>query len=878
VANLTIYNDGSKYGDGSLYGRIEPELLAAQQANVRETALRVKVIDHHINDWTLVAGTALSTSPLSVAGTTTKQQLSYWYRLQMDMIILDNGTIVRVRNGDGSAGDRQIWYQEITDPTVASQWTSWSVKYSGTHYSVALAAATASTYHVYSSKSDGVYKNNALKEAYSNIVDIAPVRGQTDAMFLTVVITDALDSGRVLDLRYCNNIESVGFADDVLNWRWNRTYMSALKLDDGRIARLQVASFQHDPRAATIAESMAICFGPSYTNVTPVDPPYMIRGFAGQAGFNAITYPTLTKLSDGYYYVFYGEYRLDADKENAISVATLFWQRSKDLYHWSEPVAIGYDNMNPTGVAVVEKGGYVYLANNGAVYRRPTAVTEYDISNYISKLDMNIPTSLEDGRASFPIANLDGINDYLQDLGDRELTIEVGLKVANGTYQYTEFNDWWVDRVTQKMQNKVNRLSMSAYDIFRRLSNPLRDTYNFIGQVAFNDWYLGRANKLFNYYIRGGKPSFVKSSTSVYYQVRRIARSQFTLYTGWKGHNFDVTIRFRGGSIVSRRWGVVYRYVNSKNYYWARITNDEGTLQLVRYRNGTGTVLASYSISGGVYNPTIKVVTRYGFHYIYLKQRSSDTLNLRITHNETTPSVAPGYVGMRYYSAVTHNYQADLFSLTTWETNYTTDDLVKTALSIADLHDYVVAAGTERQLAIVWGPQTELANPAAALKELFTQYKLDMTWRNNILTVGQFKELEIIKTIQNESLSFDNTEESGQHINLASVDGQEDSYIAIDGPDTRARGRQIVAYFDVPELDTTEGVVARANEEIRQGVEGTKYNGETPLFFDLWRLDGVRWYDPAGVAHDLRIHSIEVTIDQSTEPSQHGRYELSPLT
>jgi hypothetical protein len=588
----------------------------------------------------------------------------------------------------------------------------------------------------------------------------------------------------------------------------------------------------------------------------------------------------LTQLSDGYYYIFYGEQRFDADKDNAISVATLFWQRSKDLYHWSEPVAIGYDQMNPTGVAVVEKSGYVYLANNGAVYRRPTAVVEYDITNYVPRVEMFVPTSLEEGRASIQVANPDGINDYLKDLGDREVTIEVGLKTADGSYKYTEFNDWWVDRVAQQMENAVNRLTLHTYDIFRRLSNQLRDTYNFIGQVAWNDWGVGRPNKLFNYYIRGGKPRFTTlSASSRVIEIRRIARSQFTLYTGWKGHNCDITIRFRGGSLVNKKWGVVYRYVNSKNYYWARITNDEGTLQLVRVRNGSSTTLASYSISGGTSSPTIRVQVRYGFHYIYLQRNNSgDTLNLRITHNETTPSVAPGYVGMRYYSASTNNYMADRFALTTWETNYTTDDLVKTALSFADLHDYIVAAGTERQLAIVWGPQTELATPAAALKELFEQHKLNMTWRNGTLTVGQFKELEIVRTIQNESIEFEVTEESGQRINLASVDGQEDSYIAIDGADTRSRGRQIVAYFDVPELDTTEAVVERANEEIRNGVTATRYRGVAPLFFELWRLDGVTWYDPAGDPHDLRIHTIQVTVEQNDEPVQHVEYELSPLT
>ena len=877
---VIVYGDAAAiYGTpGLYYGRIDPAMLVAQNDKTRMTDLRVKIYDDHLDDYVQIGSASDLPSTGSLGNATgiysTDQRYSE-YRLQQSSCILANGHLIRVRNGNGTAADRNIYIQDIADPTNPASWSAaWTLLYSGAYYAVAVVPATASTYHVYSATSAGIRKNNVVKQSLTGIIDISPVKGQMDAMFVTRVYKDSLDGKRVMDYSYSRNIETNAFVDDELNYRWLRSEMDALLLADGRIARVQTAAWTVDPRSTNLAESLMISFSPSYTSPTPPAPPRLIRGFAGQAGSNAIIHPTINLLSDGYYYLFYGESRFDADKDNAISVATLFWQRSKDLMHWSEPVAVGYDNMTPTGHSVVEYNGRVYITNNAKGWYRTEAITSYDISNYIPELHMNIASTLEAGSADFKVANPNGINDYLSDFGDKRMTIEVGLRQANGIYGYVQFGDWWLQRAKKEMQAQVNRLNVTAYDIRRRLDNPLRDVFNFPGQLVWNDWALGRRNKLFNYAISGGKTSFLLSSTktSLYLRVTKINKNYQALFAGWRGHNFDASVRFRGGKFVSgEAFGIVYRYKDSKNYYWAFIKST--TLYLQRRRNNVVTTLATYGIGSYLTNPTINVVVRFGWHYVVLNGTT------RISHNESVPSVYPGYVGIKYYrSTKTGDFGADRLSIVSWETPYDSTDLIKTALAMGDFHDALVDGGTAPQMAVVWGPQTDLATPAAAIESLFTQLKLDMVRRNNVLTVGTFKEPGIVKVIQNESIDFRVTDETGERINLAIVDGQEDTYIAIDDVDTRKRGRQIVAYFDIPELDTTEKVVDRANEEIRKGIIGEKYEGTAALFMDLWRLDAVTWYDPNGVPHDLRIDAIDIDINQSMSPNQKTKYTLVPLT
>lgn len=873
----TIYNDGSKYGDGSLYGRIDAVLGAAQDAQVRQTGLEVQVIDRKLNSWEVVGGTSLPQSPLYVAGVSTASQAYYGYRLRMAMCVLSNGTIVRVRNGNGTAADRQIYVQTITDPTNVSQWTSWTLLYSGTHYAVAVSPATASTYHVYSAKSDGLYKNNVFKVTLTAVIDLVAVVGQIDAVFAVRVFVDSLDNRRVMDLKYIPNMEVNSVADDRWNYRWKRTQISALKHTDGRIVRVQAAGFFTDPRDVTIGEAVTITTAAGYTTGgDPTVAPRLIRGFGGQAGTNMIVDPFLLKCTDGFYYLFYGENRTDADGDAAIAISTLFWQRSKDLLHWSEPIAIGFNNMMPTNIAAVELSGYIYIANNGEVWRRPVGTTVHDISNYVPNVTMNIAGISEEGGATMTVANPEGINDDLIGLEDREVLIRPGLKGANGQYAYTDLGVWWIKASRKMVDKAISRIGISCYDLGERLSNPFRDVINFPGQVIFNDWYMGRRNKLFNYYLKGGKPTMKRTAnadgvtTAIYYQVTKVSRTHFALYTGWKGHNFTASVRYRHGSMASRQFGIVYRYKDGKNYYWAKVNGSN--LVLVRYRNGTATALASYAIGSTPSNPTIKVVTEYGFHYIYLNG------TLRITHNESIMSVYPGYVGIRFYSTAATAFTAENFNLTTWETACSTDELIRTALAAGDFHDVVIAGGEAPQIAVVWGPQTDIKSPRDAMRYILEQYKLELVWQNGSVIVGTFKDISPVRHIEDDSLEFAQTEESGRRINLALVDGQEDSYTAIDGPDTRQRGRQIVAYFDLPTLDTHEKVVDRANEEIRRGVVGSKYQGKTRLYFDLWRMDAVSWTDGAGNDYEFRIDQIQITINQSTQPRQDAQYTMSPLT
>lgn len=872
----TVYgNAGSDYGTGDLYGRV---LSTAQNTDVRRTGLRVQVLDEQLNSWTRITDGSQGKSIIKISGVRHYQQAYYGFMFQMDMCVLSNGTIVRVRNGNGTATDRQIYVQEITDPTSQSQWQSWTLLYSGTHYAVAVAPATASTYHVYHAKSDGLYKNNVLKVTGTNIVGINRVIGQTDAMYVQRTLQDSLDDKRVIDLKYVEDIESGSWADDRWNYRWFRNDICAIEQTDGKVARLQVAAFYSNPRNTEVAESIVMTTCTDYTSgENPTVAPRPVRGFAGLAGNNQITQPCVIKCTDGYYYLFYGEVRRDADGDTAINISTVFWQRSKDLQYWSEPVAIGFTSMTPTNIQVVERSGYLYLANNGEAWRRPIGTVTTDLSNYIPQLQAEIESVKNGGTVNFTVANPAGLWDSLLQMGDRRVTIEPAIQnPTTGAWEYYDLPPMWLDTPQRQVDKNIQRLQIRCYDAATRLSNPLRDTYNFVGQVRFRDWYLGRKNKLYNYYLRGGKSTFKKvydnddKLKSIYYYAYRISKYHTALYTGWKGHNFDASVRFRGGSMSGKRFGITYRWKDGKNYYWARVNGS--TLQLVRVRNGAGTIMASYSIGSTPTNPTIRVVTEFGFHYVYLNG------TLRITYNESIPSVFPGYVGIRYYSATSTTMGADLLAITSWEINHNTSSLLRTALAMGDFHDVTIGdGGASQQLAVVWGPQTDLKSPLDAIQHLLEEYKLEMAWKNNQMSIGQFKDLSSIRTFEDDVFSFEVTEQTGRRINLARIDGREDTYIEIDGTDTRTRGRQIVGYFDIPTLTTTEEVVERAREEVRRGVQGSKYTGKSRLYFDLERMDATTWVDSSGNQYELRIESMSIDINQSTQPTQDCTYVLSPV-
>jgi hypothetical protein len=144
--------------------RISAELEAAQTARVRETGMRLTLSDERVNLWEWVAGQTIPAA-FYRTGTGTARDVDFEdYRGSAGMCILSNGHIVRVRNGDDEdQTDRQIWVQEITDPTDPAQWEAWTVLYSGTHYSASV-QPNGTSYKVYHSKAGGgIYINNVLK-------------------------------------------------------------------------------------------------------------------------------------------------------------------------------------------------------------------------------------------------------------------------------------------------------------------------------------------------------------------------------------------------------------------------------------------------------------------------------------------------------------------------------------------------------------------------------------------------------------------------------------------------------------------------------------------------------------------------------------------
>jgi len=97
VAN-TIYNDGSKYGDAdAIYQKFTAALLLAQSFPVRETGLKVSVIDQRVNRWSLFTGAYVDTQALYMPVNAHRAQtdpLYYSYRGSITMCMLTGGNIV----------------------------------------------------------------------------------------------------------------------------------------------------------------------------------------------------------------------------------------------------------------------------------------------------------------------------------------------------------------------------------------------------------------------------------------------------------------------------------------------------------------------------------------------------------------------------------------------------------------------------------------------------------------------------------------------------------------------------------------------------------------------------------------------------------------
>lgn len=868
---VIIYGDGTLYGAASApsYGVISNALATAQADRVRETGLKVSIINERVNAWEYFAGVSVNGigvwRPIQFGPAARKPiHQDYWsYRGSASSVKLTGGNIIRIRNTDGSEASRIIQIQTITDPTVASQWTTWSTLYSGTHYACCIVPSGAS-YDVYHVKSDGLYKNNALVWAQTNLVAVKAVEGQPKAVWVTKVIEDPVDGAgryRDLDLYYTANIDTTAPTADPTNYRWSRNYIHGFKLADGRVARFQSNSWYFNPRIGDQGNSVVLQFMTDYLTNDP-GPPRIVRGLGGGSnGRNYVVYPFVRLLSDGFYYLYYVEIHEDSSYDFVTNLyGSLFYQRSKDLRYWSEPTAVGFNGWDFNNV--IEHSGYVWLVDNGSVWRRPSTAVTTDLSNYVPELQFQIPRDNQPGDGTCTVANPAGINNAVLDLGGRELKVEIGIKVSGGLYEYQQYNKWFVTEPVREIEaiTGANRITLPFGDIWERLSNPLRDTYNLVGKLEWRDWIVGGRNRAFNYF-------FVSDSAPVENELindprgsdKVIAPYNLTtkgnvLYTGWKGHNGVVEASLSGITTdVSNLPAIIYRYVNEQNYY--RVQNSGSIYQLVRKRNNVETILAS---GGGGGFGRVKVDFKWSRHRIYLNDA------LLIDHTELVPGSKPGYTG--FGAAVKATVAR--FSLDDFEDILTTEDLARLALAFGDFHDAIVSGGESRQLAITWGPQTDIPTPADALLQALTAEKLQLIWRNGKIEIGKFIDPTVQKIVQDRIIETDYIDSERQRINFAAVDGNVHSWLEFDAADIRNRDRQLNAYFDLPELSDLESVKKRAQEEIRRSSMGRSPGGQVVLFFDLDRMQVITWIDQTGNSKNVRIEGMEITINQSTKPRQ----------
>jgi hypothetical protein len=279
-------------------------------------------------------------------------------------------------------------------------------------------------------------------------------------------------------------------------------------------------------------------FAPSVTDFKP-NQPRLIRGVNGSAFVNFYGDPYLAKLSDGYIYLFAAEVheRKTFGSSTADHHILPVWMRSKDGVYWSAPTpgpvvtAWGF-------AGVVESGGYLYWADMGQVYRRPIGPVNHEISNYVTDLQFNLPRDNQVGSGDCTVANPAGVNDNVLLFSDKEIKVEVGLKIADGSYQFQEFDKFWIKKTTRELQGKISRLKVEFGNMFSRLENPFRDVFNFVGNIDWNDWRDGARNKAFNY--------FFATDTHPSVSDNQLHTRGKVLYTGWKGQNCDVSAHFTG--------------------------------------------------------------------------------------------------------------------------------------------------------------------------------------------------------------------------------------------------------------------------------------------------------------------------------------------
>lgn len=871
---------------------------------IRQNGTVATVVEDHSNDWEDFAGVDINVDVAyryAEGDGPAEDERTHWaYRGQAAMCITaDESKIVRVRIGDGSTDDRQLYKQEITDPTDASQWETWTVYDSNTNYAVAISSTTGAGFKIYHARTTGIFVNNVAKYTRGGIIRIRTIPGRAGSVFFATVDTHN-DGNRMIDWYYIDDIEDAVATEECGNYHWYREDLGAIvhaptdPVTDGSMFIVRGVAMNGGARHTAASQHLV----QSYWNFIESDRRNewdnadVILGPSGEAGFRVYEDMYLTtQISDlpdndfQTYYLFFTESWLDSVGRSLSNLLKpLFWCRTKGIpQDWSEPVPTGYSVWGFAGA--VQFGDYVYAAGNGRVLRRTTVREDLDLTDYVIDGSFDLPRENDAGTGSLTCANPDNVIGEMLGLSatsdagrtEKRLTLQLGVKELPVDsdepvdYTWKENSSWWTSLLTKSHDGNADHLIVDFGDFWHRLDNQFRTTISQPGRFEWRDWAVGADNLLVNkvYLNYGGELFRVADASGDSFHLQ--TTKGITIFTGAPFENVHVSCFFYADT-----GSIVFRFVDQQNYCYAHYN---------------GTYLSLHSVVKGK-DTLLKRIAKSGTHGFWLSvevrwNRIEVSYNSEVLLEGSALDELPstmGFVGIRV-DAADPGLEISDFEIAEYNRPLTSAELIRKLLAyVEEFNVYVDPSFADvDQIAKVWGPQSDLDTPAKALQDALGSGKSDVVWRDYgpdegdfadpdraYIWVGRFGEDEPSYTIQNEVISQSQVNNGKERPNIVTVDGQVDSRVQYDGADLRLRGRTVNDYIDAPDLLTPGDVRKRAEQEVIDATRQNSPGGDTIWRPEFNRLDTVYWIDGDGNKWRTRIEGLKVEWSQSMQPFQHA--------
>lgn len=739
--------------------------------DTRQTGLIAKVIDDNLNSWEDFSGQDINVElvyPYDVGSGPDIWEQAYWgYRGQASMCArTTDGALVRVRLGDGTASDRKVYRQIITDPTDTASWLTWTSAYAGDHYAVAIDpdATAGAGYHIYSAKTDGLYMDGVKVITLTGIIRIKTTFLAPGLLYFQTVGPDS-DGDRMLRWYYTPDARVVSpvLTEDCAAYRWYRHDMVALRAPGSnndyyhriRSMALEAGARHQGASEWLTSEWIGPGIAPTAAAFNEWSNVRHLKGPSGEAGFKTITNLYITSLTQtndptgltSFYYLFYNERERDLVGNVMSNLRMpLFWSRSVGYpYYLSQPTPTGYSVWGFAGA--VAFGDYIYAAGNGRVIRRSRVTTELDLTNYVIEGNYSIPRDGAAGTGKLVLANpknIVGAQLGMDDISETGMT-ERRLLFALGTHKagdvamsWKRDNAWWIARLHKLNDGIKQQVEIDFGDFWHRMENPFRDTYSRPGRFTWSDWAPEETNHTFDYsnsthpfylYSPSGQPdwSLPRLRTLLSGDTSGPYGESITLFGGWRGENASIRARFWQDSSGADFGGFVFRYQDDQNFY--RVGINITNVYISVFVGGIEKLLTTIARPAGN-GFLFEVDFRWKHIRIYREGV------LLIDHTLVSPVMLTGFAGLM--SAKGSNIQVSNLVIEEFHTTLTTMNLVRTLLAYVDEHqveaeDEVVdpdLPGVDTpQIDIMWGIQSDLDTPGKALRQLLEAARVQVVWK-----------------------------------------------------------------------------------------------------------------------------------------------------